>query len=162
MLLIISCSNKPKEKVKVTEVTLQDIKQEEKNVEPPSPPPLLPPKIDSGETVQKCFKNEGLKYTTTINLFVGDKHIIGQVVAQEIGNNNKPVIEDFDGTINGNTLNIKFKHKPPVIGDASEWTDKPWTIKKTEGKETLLILFNSKNYDTNKWENMTYEFEACK
>lgn len=160
-LLTISCSNSKKDKVKVTEVTLQDIKQEEKNVEPPPPPPL-PPKIDSKETIQKCFRNEGLKYITTINMFVGDKHIVGRFVAEEIGGNNTTTVEDFDGTIDGETLNIKFKHGPPIIGDASEWTDKSWTIKKANGKETLLITFNAKNYDTNKWEETDYKFEPCK
>lgn len=158
-LLIIACNNDKPKRVNVQEVTLQDIKQEESAPEPPPPPPpLLPPKIDSEETVQKCFKNEGLKYTTTINMFIGDKHILGQVVAEEIGGNNTTIIENFDGTIAGKTLNIKFKHKSPIIGTASEWTDKPWTIKKEGGKETLLIVFNAKNYDTNKWEDTNYQF----
>ncbi len=163
-LLIISCDRKSKDKVKVTEITLQDITQEK--VEDPPPPPPPPPKVEMPPvTLSHCFSNEGLKYTTTIKLGFNGKQVVGYVESSEIGSDEiKSAF--FEGTKNGNELKVEFnpKNQAPIIGDASEWTDKPWTIKKTGSKETLHIIFNAKNYETNKWENTDYQFEKveCK
>ena len=57
---------------------------------------------------------------------------------------------------------VKFTGTAPVVGSASEWTDKPWTIGQLEGKrqsmDVLHIIFNAKNYNTNKWEDSDYQF----
>ena len=108
-LLIISCNSKSKDKVKVTEVTLQDIKQEEKNIEPPPPP-----KIDLELAAKRCFANDGLKYKTVITIYTGGSYteVTGNVVSEEIENNKKETTE-FEGTISGDKLTIKFKGTPP-------------------------------------------------
>ena len=152
-LLIISCSSNSKKKVKVQEITLEDIKQEEKDVEPP------PPKVDMKLVTKRCFANDGLKYKTVVTIYTGGdfNEVSGNVVSEEIDSNKKETTA-FEGTISGDKLTIKFKGTAPVIGSASEWTDKPWTLKKAGGKETLLIVFNAKNYDTNKWADTDYQF----
>jgi hypothetical protein len=67
----------------------------------------------------------------------------------------------FTGTKIGNTFKVQFIGKPPVVGASSEWTDKVWTLQKINGVETLVIIFNAKNYDTNIWSNTSYEFVPC-
>jgi hypothetical protein len=153
-LLVISCNNDKSKKTKVTEVTLQDIKQEDSTPEPPPPP-----KVDLKLAAKRCFANDGLKYNTIITIYGGDNsnEVAGDVASEEIDSNKKETTK-FEGTISGDKLTIKFKGTPPIIGDASEWTDKPWTIKKAGGKETLVIVFNAKNYDTNKWGVTDYQF----
>jgi hypothetical protein len=163
-LLIISC-NDTKKKVKVQEVTLQDIKQEEKDVEPPPPPP---PKPETSSDVKKCYANDGLKYKTVITIIFGDKNTVtGNVISEELESGKKETTQ-FEGTSTADKFAIKFKGTAPVIGSASEWTDKPWTLEHLPGKgqwmEKLHIIFNAKNYDTNKWEDADYQFRQveCK
>jgi hypothetical protein len=183
-LLIISCSSNSKKKVKVQEVTLQDIKQDEKNVEPPPPPPpppkdsfqpimeikggkkadteILPPPPPNYEKLPmetKCYTINGLKNKVIVTIrFVGNKYINGWVTSEELQSNMKGGAA-FIGTFEGDKLMAKFvANDPPLVGAASEWTDKPWTLKKKGGKETLQIIFNAKNYDTNKWEDTDYQF----
>jgi hypothetical protein len=154
-LLIISCSDS-KEKVKVQEITLQDVKQEENNVEPPPPP---------NAEVKKCYASDGLKYKTVVTLIFVKKNgtdiVSGNVTSEELGSG-KTEKGVFEGTIDGDKYMIKFMGNPPTVGDASQWTDKAWTIEKVEGKgqwkEKLHIIFNAKNYETNKWEDTDYQF----
>lgn len=163
-LFILACNDKKPKKTYKQEVTLQDIKQEEQPIEPPPPPPPKPDPV-SPITLTDCFQNEGLKYSTKIILGFDDNRVGGIVISGEIGAN-KTDTAFFSGTKTGSGLNVEFdrKSKPPVVGDASEWTNKPWTLKKSKGTEVLQIVFNAKNYDTNKWEETVYEFEKtdCK
>jgi hypothetical protein len=163
-MLIISCSDS-KEKVKVQEITLQDVKQEEKDIEPPPPPP---PQVEIPSGAKKCYANDGLKYKTIITIVFGDKNTVtGNVTSEELESGKKENAA-FEGTMEGIKFMVKFKGAPPVMGAASEWTDKPWTIEQLEGKgewmERLHITFNAKNYDTNKWADTDYQFAqvACK
>lgn len=155
-LLIISCNNDSKKKVKVQEVTLQDIKQEERDVEPPPPP-----KAETSSEVKKCFANDGLKYKTVVTLIFtkknGEDMVSGNVTSEELesGKTEKGTIE---GTTNGEKLLMNFVGPIPTVGDASDWTSKPWTLKKEGTKETLLIVFKAKNYETNKWADTDYQF----
>lgn len=159
-LFIISCSNNSKEKVKITEITLQDIKQEEKDVEPPPPPPPKPePPMINAE--KKCFANDGLKYKTVVIFFLGGNIVMGNVTSEELDSGKKETTE-FTGKLEENRITVKFKGNPPVVGVASEWTDKPWRIETKNGKENLHITFNAKNYESNKWEETDYEFVLCK
>jgi hypothetical protein len=120
--------------------------------------PLPPPRAEVSPEVKKCYSNDGLKYNTVITIVFGDKNnVTGNVTSEELETGKKETIA-FEGISLGDKLAIKFKGTAPVIGDASEWTDKPWTIKKAGGKETLVIVFNAKNYDTNKWEDTDYQF----
>lgn len=157
MLLTVSCSNSKEDKTTIQEITLQEVVQEEKKIEPPPPPPPQSPMQDNG-VQEKCFINEGLKYKTIITLFVGDTSLVfGHVTAIELGTEEKKTSE-FTGRLISNKLTVNFKDTPPNIGAASEWTGTPWLIKKTVRKEILQIQFNVKNYQSNKWENMNYEF----
>lgn len=129
--------------------------------------PVTPPEITvsapaGSEAGTKCFSNEGLKYATVITIIFGEGNAIsGDVTAQELGTDAKQTVK-FSGTRNGNTLSVKFAGEPPVVGAASQWTGKPWTMEegegKSNGKEKLHIPFNAKNYETNKWEDTHYEF----
>lgn len=115
----------------------------------------------NGQAKQKCFENDGLKYKTVVTInFLSATQVNGTVTSGEY-DAETTAKADFTGTINNKTLKIKFKGTPPTIGDATQWTNKPWVIKKTKGKETLCIIFYSKNYETNKWSNTTYKLEPC-
>ncbi len=111
-------------------------------------------------TTKKCFSNEGLKFNATINFTMDDKTVTGDVSTEDEGSGQKTSVS-FEGSRNGDTLNVKFKGTPPMVGDASEWTDKPWVISRDNGKESLGIIFNAKNYQTNKWGMITYTFDPC-
>jgi hypothetical protein len=152
-----SCGSK-KKKDKVQDVTIQNI-HGDIDTETLLPPPR--PEAEIKDAIQKCFKNDGLKYSVTINMFINDKEVTGQVSSQETGSA-KITNTDFKGMINDDKLTIKFNGAAPVVGDASEWTNNVWTITKKGDAETLQIIFNAKNYDTNKWGDVKYEFVACK
>ncbi len=130
----------------------------------PLPPPDTEP---TGVTVtksfpKKCFENAGLKYNVTINIiYLSDTTVTGTVSSQSLESNHEERA-DFTGTVNNNKLNVKFKGSVPVVGDASEWTNKPWVLKTANGAMILSIVFNAKDYNTNKWGEQVYEFNACK
>jgi hypothetical protein len=122
------------------------------------------PAADTAEKktgMKKCFLNDGLKYKTVVTLLFYKKNgtniVSGNVTSEELSSG-KTERGVFEGTIDGEKLMVKIFGNPPKTGDASEWTDKPWTIKATGGKEMLLIVFNAKNYDTNKWEDTEFQF----
>jgi hypothetical protein len=157
-LFIISCGNE-KKKTKTTEVTIQDIKQEEKNIEPPPPPPPkeLPPGVEMKKEV--CFENTGLKYRVKIRInFISEKRATVSVSSNEIGDN-KISVANFSCDTKANNLIIQSVEDLPAAGDASEWVaNKNWVIDNVKGKIALIIPFNAKNYDTHKWELTNYEF----
>lgn len=108
--------------------------------------------------VQKCYSNDGLKYSTVITInYMSDNNVTGKVVSKELDTDKKEVAK-FTGSVAGDKLMVKFAGLPPVVGAASEWTSKSWTIGNKSGKESLHIVFNSKNYETNKWAETDYEF----
>ena len=115
----------------------------------------------NGQGKQKCFEDDGLKYKIVVTInFLTATQVNGVVTSAEQDSDTKEKA-DFIGTIKGRVLNIRFKEKPPVVGNATQWRSKPWLIKKDNGKETLCIIFYSKNYDTKKWGNTTYKFVPC-
>ena len=158
IFLMAACNSNSKYKIE-----LKDIKQEEKYVEPPPPPPPRPEpmKVEVKDAIKKCFANDGLKYKTVITMGIGKTDIIGIVTSEELETGKKESV-GFTGTITGKGMIVKFRGTAPVIGDVSEWTDKPWTIENVEGKgqwkEMLHIVFNAKNYDNDKWEDIDYQF----
>lgn len=164
-LFVLSCHHKDKKKTTVQEITLQDITQEEEKPEPPPPPPPKEPssKVKMQDVEKQCYANDGLKYATVITIYsaVNGNTVDGNVSSEDLGSGKKETAE-FTGTRDGDKITVKFRGNAPVIGDASEWTNKPWIIKKAEGKssttETLHIIFNAKNYDTNKWKDTEYLF----
>lgn len=113
------------------------------------------------QDIERCFSNDGLKYTTTITLFTEGNTIRGNVKSTDL-KSGKEEKTKFTGTIEGKNLSVSFRGTPPVVGAASEWTEKTWTLENTGGTEKLLINFKAKNYETNKWEEMVYEFLPCK
>lgn len=114
---------------------------------------------------QKCFENDGLKYKTVVTInFLSASPITGMVagtVTSREYDAETTAKTDFTGTISNHTLKIKFKGTSPATGNATEWTNKPWILKKNKGVENLYIIFHSKNYDTKKWSNTTAEFTTC-
>jgi hypothetical protein len=159
-LLIISCNSAKKDK------DAKDKPADTAAVITPTPSVDTPPTSPKTEVAnqQKCFGNEGLKYETVITLnYSSASEVAGTVTSQEMGSNKKEIAK-FTGTADGGKLNITFEGKKPIVGDASEWTNKPWTIDNKSGKEKLLIVFNAKNFETNKWADTDYEFDLvnCK
>lgn len=137
-LFTISCNNSKKQK-KPKEDTPSA------TIAPPPPP----------ETA--CYANDGLKYKTVITVHYNIHTVTGDVTSEDMGTGTKETVA-FEGKMKDDKINITFKGDAPVIGDASEWTDKQWKIVNTEGSKKLLILFKAKNYETNKWEETEYEF----
>ena len=118
------------------------------------------PDMSADAVAEKCFENDGLKYNVRISLFFNSATTVsGSVTSTESGGGTEEKSE-FTGTKNGEELTIRFIGKPPVVGDASEWTDKPWQLK--TGNSSLSIIFSAKNYDTNKWADTEYKFELCR
>ncbi len=158
-LFIIACNNSKKEKDSTDKPADTAVA-----TTPTTPPPAdNPPDTAMQTAVQKCYSNEGLKYATVITInFSAGADVTGSVVSKELETDKKEAAK-FTGTVAGDKLTVNFVGKPPVMGAASAWTDKPWTITKS-GKEKLTIVFNAKNYDTNKWADTDYEFElsGCK
>ncbi len=148
---IAGCNNDKHKKVRIQEVKLEDVKQEESGPEPPPPP---------SPNIEKCFVSDGLKYKTTITIIFEEKIIVGKVTSEELGAGIKETSK-FAGTMKGDQLDVIFETEPPVIGDASRWTKLPWSIKKNGKKEILQVIFNAKNYETNKWGDTPYEFQLA-
>jgi len=149
-LFIIACNSssekKKKEKEKIVDTTVG-------NASSASEPPVI--KID--QPIKKCFSNDGLQYRTIVTMkLIGDQ-VLGMVTTEELESHKKETA-DFEGSVSNNQLTIKFKATPPPFGKASEWTTRPWSLDTKTGKETLRIIFNAKNYETNKWAETVYEF----
>ena len=169
-LFILSCNNDSK-KITADEVKIETIRDTFTEPEPPPPPPPPPasnetfiPQLEIKAEETKCFANEGLKYKTTVTLGFNKSEASGFVTSEDLESGKKRST-GFKGSRNGNEFTVTFIDvEPPDMGVASEWTNQPWTIKKVDGKEILSIIFNAKNYDNNKWENLPYEFELtdCK
>lgn len=116
--------------------------------------------------VKKCFSNDGLKYKTTVTITFEGSKVTGTVTSEDLGSGKKET-GSFEGNAKGDKLTVKFNGKTPAIGDATEWIEKPWTITQSSSaaslvaassSEKLIIPFNAKNYETNKWSETGYEF----
>lgn len=164
-LCIIACNNSKKDKDETVPST-DTAKANTTAVTDTAPPPPaenILPDTAMQTAEQKCYSNDGLQSSTTITInYSAGAGVTGNIVNKDLATNKKEVAK-FTGTLNGDKLTVTFAGKAPVMGAASEWTDKPWTIKKA-GKEKLVIVFKAKNYDTNKWAYTDYEFElsGCK
>jgi len=130
---------------------------------PPQPPVTNPPGVEMKVAPKKCYTNEGLKYKIVVVINFGETDVVGNITSEETSSGEIHTTA-FEGKLSGKTITAVFKGTPPPAGDASEWTTKPWTIENKQGKEILHIVFNAKNYETNKWADMDYEFTAtdCK
>ncbi|MBL0274286.1 MAG: hypothetical protein IPQ06_14750 [Chitinophagaceae bacterium] len=157
-LIIFSCNSSAKKD--------KEPKNNQADTTPASitPPADNPAEVARESTQQKCYSNDGLKYKTVISInFSTDNGITGSVMSQEYGSDKKESTT-FTGTVDADKLNIRFTGTPPLLGAASEWTTRPWALDHSSGKEKLRIVFNSKNYATNKWAETEYEFDlaGCK
>ena len=141
--LLFGCNNAKKEK--------DTAKQSVETTGTTTTTPTLNSLPDTAQqtVVQKCYTNDGLKYSTAITInYMPDNNITGKVTSKELDSDKKDVAK-FTGSIAGDKLIIKFVGTPPLVGTASEWTSNPWTIVSKTGKESIGIVFNAKNYETN-------------
>ncbi len=151
-IFFVACNNSAKkkdatEKPADTAVALTTVPSEE-NL----------PVVAKQTAVQKCYTNDGLKYSTVITInFMPDNNVTGKVMSQELDSDKKEVAK-FTGSVTGDKLSVKFVGTPPMVGTGSEWTGNPWTIVNKSGKESIGIVFNAKNYETNKWSETDYAF----
>jgi hypothetical protein len=131
------------------------------NDTPPPPPTELPPGVKL-KPANLCFENEGLKYNLRIRIeYITPERANVEVISTDIGSN-KESVASFSCDIKDNQLLVKSVSSLPAAGDASEWiANKNWVIDANKAKQTLLIPFKAKNYETNKWEEMTYSFDPC-
>lgn len=150
IVFMISCNNSSKTKT-------------EKNIDTSDTPipldtPSAKPPSNGESTVTRCFESNGLKYKVTINLSTGPDELGGMLYSEEMGSGKIDSIA-FSGTPSGEELSVSFDGTPPPVGDASEWLNKSWRLRGKPGSEKLYILFNAKNYETNKWKETEYGFE---
>jgi len=158
-LCIIACSNSKKDK----DPTDKPADTAATTTNTPPPVDNIPADTAMQTAVQKCYSNDGLKYSTVITInYSAGADVTGSIVNKDLETDKKEATK-FTGTVAGDKLTVKFAGTPPIMGAASQWTDKPWTISKS-GKEKIVIVFNAKNYYTNKWGDTNYEFELsdCK
>ena len=71
----------------------------------------------------------------TLSIFLSLICLILLISAAQIKDEKCPQVNEieiaqFTGTESENKLTIKFKDKPPVVGAATEWTDKKWYFEK--------------------------------
>lgn len=107
-----------------------------------------------------CYSNDGLTYKTVITISFDSITVTGNVTSEELESGKKETVQ-FDGIRTNDKISVTFKGTAPVIGKASEWTDKPWRIKFADGNDKLVLIFNSKNYETNEWQDIQSEFTPC-
>ena len=136
------------------------MEQGEKVIETPPPPRNEPPRAEMTPAEKKCFVNDGLKYKMIVTVFFGNNEIAGNVTSEDL-ESGKIEISKFGGTMNGDKLAIQFEGTPPVIGSASEWTDKPWNLNQVGERETLHIVIKAKKYNTNQWKETEYLFDSA-
>lgn len=154
ILLLISCNDSKKGK-----------KEKENNAAPhdtavSSTAPAsnnTAPAAPEAVTETVCYENEGLKYKTFISISFTTTTTAGYVNSEELESGKKESAS-FEGTLSGDLLTVNFKKTPPVVGSASEWTQKPWKVVRGGNNPRLMIPFKAKNYDTNQWEERDYTF----
>ena len=151
-ILLFACNNDKKGK----DTANQSVETVESTATNPA---LITPADTSRQTVvQKCYSNDGLKYSIVITInYMPENKVTGKVMSKELDSDKKEVAK-FTGSVTGDKLTVTFVGTTPMVGTASEWTGKPWTIVNKSGKESLGIIFNAKNYETNKWAETNYEF----
>ncbi len=101
---------------------------------------------------QKTFENDGLRFRIIITIkFLAASQVEGTVTLDEYqefsGVPNRFV--NFTGIVEKDEFKIRFLGDKPESGD--EWLDKPWKIKKVNGKEILYIALSSWDHETNTW-----------
>lgn len=151
-ILLFACTSDKKGK--------DTVNQSAETIESTSTSPAFKTLPDTSQQtlVQKCYTNDGLKYSTVITInYMPDNTITGKVTSKELDSDKKEGAK-FTGTLTGDKLTVKFVGTPPLVGTASEWTSNPWTIVSKPGKESIGIVFNAKNYETNKWAETDYVF----
>ena len=122
-----------------------------------TPPYENQPAIENSSDTE-CWFNPGLTYDVTVELdYKTSTNFTGHVKSENL-QTNEIEIAQFTGTESENKLTIIFKDKPPVVGAATEWTDKKWYFEKAVAKNStsptqLVIPVQAKNYQTNKWED---------
>jgi hypothetical protein len=133
----------------------------QKDTSPP-PPPIEPPPGVEMLPATLCFENDGLKYALQVRIeyITTDKATV-EVNSTDLGSNKK-VTSTFTCEIKDNQLLVKSISNLPLAGDASQWIpNKNWVIDANKPKQTLLIPFKAKNYETNKWVEMNLSFDPC-
>ncbi|HEV7781877.1 MAG TPA: hypothetical protein VGO58_11470 [Chitinophagaceae bacterium] len=151
---IIACNNSSKKEKKEKNTADTAV------VETPDPPLVPPPGVKLENAIKKCFTNDGLQYAVVITFrFSSDADVTGKIESREL-ETNKTTTGQFTGTFNRNQFTAQFTDTPPVIGNSSEWTSKPWTI----NEKKISIPFRSKESGTGKWEETNYDFDltGCK
>ena len=105
-----------------------------------------------------CFKNAGLKDEQTVSLKIDESRVTGTYEVVRDYDSESAEKFEFTGTRSGKVLKVKFKgNKLPSPGMKSL----NWTLLDDGEKQVLRIKFNSKNYETGKYEDTPVEFEAC-
>ena len=111
-----------------------------------------------GGIEELCFKNAGLKDEETVLLKIDESRVTGTYKIMRDYSPDTVETFDFSGTRVGETLKVKFKgNKLP----SPNMKSLNWVLDDDGSKLTLRIKFNGKNYETNKFEDMVVEFEAC-
>ena len=105
-----------------------------------------------------CFKNAGLKDEQIVSLKIDESRVTGTYRIIRDYDSESAETFNFTGTASGRALKVKFKgNKLP----SPSMKSLNWTLLDDGEKQVLRIRFNSKNYETNKFEDTSVEFESC-
>ncbi len=126
------------------------------------PPPTEPPPGVVMLPATQCFENEGLKYALQVRIeYTAPDKANVEVNSTDLSSGKRSTAS-FACAIQDDQLLVKSVSSLPPAGDASQWiANKNWVIDANKPKQTLLIPFKAKNYETNRWEEMQYAFDPC-
>ena len=120
--------------------------------------------LANGQSVSKCFRADWLHGERTISFTIDGSEVTGTfsvVNADDDDNLQHVATYEFSGMLKDNTLTVAFAgNRLPDVAP-SEMKSLIWTLSKSGGKESLRIKFRGKNYQTNKYEVRSADFESC-
>jgi hypothetical protein len=115
----------------------------------------------SAQGVSKCFRADWLQGERVVNFRINGSKVTGTFVVGSGGDTPSDATYEFSGTLRGETLTVTFADNKLPDVSPSEMKSLVWTLVKSGGTESLRIKFSGKNYDTNKYEVSSADFEPC-
>jgi hypothetical protein len=111
--------------------------------------------------ISKCFRADWLQGERVVNFRINGVRVTGTFVVRSGGDTPPDATYEFNGTLRGDTLTVKFADGKLPDVSPSEMKSLAWSLVRSGGTEALRIKFRGKNYNTNKYEDSFADFEPC-